>query len=252
MSRITNEDLVLLYYGEHDDQGLAARVAATPELSERFERLCAELGRIDHFEAPERGEDYGVDTWLAISPKLAAEPIRPPGMWGRLKAAAGQPRLSYAGVFSLLAVVTVAFLLGRESGHPGMPVDAGQQTVLNGALQGLNTERLLTSSVAGHLDRVNLVLTEFAHAPESGGGEAERATDMLVANRLYRQAAEARGDRVLAAFLAELEPMLIELAYEAHRNSPATRDRMQREVRDNLLLRIRLISQQLQNPTLST
>ena len=33
MKTITNDDLVLLYYGENDDPGLAAKVAASPELS---------------------------------------------------------------------------------------------------------------------------------------------------------------------------------------------------------------------------
>ena len=87
---------------------------------------------------------------------------------------------------------------------------------------------------------------------ESSASEADRATDMLVANRLYRKAAQARGDHVLAAFLGELEPMLIELAYEAHKDSPATRGRMQQEVKDNLLFKVRLISQQLNNSTIST
>ena len=75
---------------------------------------------------------------------------------------------------------------------------------------------------------------------------------MLVANRLYRQAAEARGEQRLATFLASLEPLLIELAYEAYRESPQTRDRMQQEVRDRLLFRVRAVSQHLQNSTVST
>ena len=57
---------------------------------------------------------------------------------------------------------------------------------------------------------------------------------------------------MLAAFLGELEPMLIELAYEAYKDSPATRGRMQQDVKDNLLFKVRLISQQLNNSTLST
>ena len=81
---------------------------------------------------------------------------------------------------------------------------------------------------------------------------AERVTDMLVANRLYRQSAASRGDQKLAAFLAALEPLLIELAYEAYRESPETRGRMQQEVKDSLLFRVRAVSRHLQNTTLST
>ena len=69
---------------------------------------------------------------------------------------------------------------------------------------------------------------------------------------LYRQAAASKGNLQLAAFLAELEPLLIELAYEAHKTSPATRDRMQQEVRDSVLFRVRIMNQQLSNSNVST
>ena len=42
MTKITDEELVLLYYGEHDDPTLASRVAESEELSARFDALCAE------------------------------------------------------------------------------------------------------------------------------------------------------------------------------------------------------------------
>jgi hypothetical protein len=116
----------------------------------------------------------------------------------------------------------------------------------------LDTTRLLTASVSGHLEELNIVLTEFVNSDQSAAFEAGRATDMLVANRLYRTAAAARGDHKLATFLAGLEPLLIELAYEAYRESPETRGRMQQEVRDSLLFRVRAVSQHLQNSTVST
>ena len=252
MSKITNEDLLLLYYGEHEDTSLAAKIAASPELTARFETLCAELGQFDQFAPPELEEDYGADTWLKISPKLAAEPQHKQGFWAQLKSGFARPRLSLAGAFSLVAVVALAFVLGRETSQPGATMPTGVELAINEAITNPDTQRLLTSSVSGHLEQVNLVLTEFAHTTESSASEAERATDMLVANRLYRKAAQARGDHVLAAFLGDLEPMLIELAYEAYKDSPATRGRMQQDVKDNLLFKVRLISQQLNNSTLST
>lgn len=251
MNNVTNEDLVLLYYGEHEDPGLAATVAASEELSARFEALTRELGAIDHFAPPGRSEDYGADLWLKLSPRLATAENRSRGFWQSLRLGLAQPRMSLAGAFSLIAVVALAFLLGRESSRPGTPDAMAPDSMISSVLSGADSGRLLTSTVSGHLEQVNLMLTEFAHASESGSDEADRATDMLIANRLYRKAAQARGDTLLATFLAELEPMLIELAYEAHRASPATRDRMQQEVRDNLLFKVRLISQQLDS-TLST
>ena len=115
----------------------------------------------------------------------------------------------------------------------------------------IDSNRLLTSSVSGHLEQVNLVLTQFANSAESSSNEAVYATDMLVANRLYRQAATAQGNHKLAAFLAELEPLLIELAYEAQSGSPATRERMQKEIREGLLFRVRVLNKQLNKSEIS-
>ena len=58
MNKMTDNDLILLYYGEHDDPMLARRVANSPELSARFEALCAELKKVDNFVPPERSEDF--------------------------------------------------------------------------------------------------------------------------------------------------------------------------------------------------
>jgi hypothetical protein len=120
------------------------------------------------------------------------------------------------------------------------------------SLAGMDSGRLLTSSVSGHLEQVNLAFTQFANMPDTTPGDAERATDMLIANRLYRKAADSQGDHKLAAFLSEIEPLLIELAYEAHKNSPTTRDRMQEEVRDGLLFRVRIMNKQLNSTNIST
>ena len=51
---------------------------------------------------------------------------------------------------------------------------------------------------------------------------------------------------------ADLEPLLIELAYEAHKATPESLNRMQKEVRDTLLFRVRVMNQQLKQPNIST
>jgi hypothetical protein len=242
---ITDNDLVLLYYGEHDDPQLAARVARSPELSRRFERLGAGLALTEHYRAPEPAPDYGSRTWAAISSRLQASDTPRRARWWTALAA---PRLSLAGAFGIAAVAVLAFVLGRNAAEqPGgalpLPVSPGAV-----AAASLDPARLLTSSVAGHLDDVDLVLTQFANNSEPAANEAEWATDMLVANRLYRQAASTRGDQRLARFLGELEPLLIELAYQAQNATPTSRARMQQEVRDGLLFRVRVMNQQLKQP----
>jgi len=252
MIKITDDDLVLLYYGEHEDPALARKVAADQELSARFEALGAELGQIDNFSPPVPDEDYGVDTWLKISPQLTVSPENSTGFWNSLRHGLARPRFSFTGIAAVAVVAVLAFMLGRQGTQPGMELPTDNGIPQTASLGQLDTQRLLTSSVSGHLEQLNIVLTEFANSEESRSNEAERATDMLVANRLYRQAAAARGDQALATFLAGLEPLLIEMAYEAHQGSPATRNRMQQEIRGSLLFRVRAVSQRLQNSTIST
>ena len=252
MNNVSNEDLVLLYYGEHEDPGLAARVAASPELTARYEALAAELAPLDRFSPPKRDEDYGAETWLKISPRLAMSQERKPGLLDRLRSALSQPRFSFAGISAVAVVAVLAFLLGRQGVQNEFSPDPGAELQTTAVTSRLDTERLLTSTVSSHLDQIDIMLTEFVNSEQTPGWEAERATDMLVANRLYRQAAASRGDTKLAGFLASLEPLLIEMAYEAYRGSPDTRQRMQREAKDTLLFRVRAVSRQLQNPTLST
>ena len=252
MKTITDDDLTLLYYGELDDPALAASVAASPELTARFDALCAELKRVDDFVPPERGDDYGADIWRRISPKLMADQKKPADLWKALLSVLGRPRFSLAGAMSLAMVAVLAFMLGRQGDQPGNPAPPSLDAIPTAALAEMDTGRLLTSSVSGHLEQLNLALTQFANMPETSAADAGRATDMLVANRLYRQAAVAQGKHKLAAFLSELEPLLIELAYEAHKTSPATRDRMQQEVRDSLLFRVRIMNKQLDNSNITT
>lgn len=251
MKHITDDDLTLLFYGEHEDQTLAIVVAESEELSARFDALSAELRLADNFVPPNRGEDYGAEVWQQISPRLAEDGPVSGHFWQRWMASISQPRFSLAGALSIALVAVLAFMLGRNGGQE---LTTDSQIPLNGtgmAMTGIDPERLLTHSVSGHLEQVNLVLTQFVNSIESGSNEAEYATDMLVANRLYRQAANSQGKHKLAAFLADLEPLLIELAYEAQSGSSATRERMQNEVRDGLLFRVRVMNKQLEKSEIS-
>ena len=63
MKHITDDDLTLLFYGEHDDPGMATIVAESETLSDRYDALIAELKLADHFVPPRRGDTYGSDVW---------------------------------------------------------------------------------------------------------------------------------------------------------------------------------------------
>ena len=251
MRKITDDDLTLLFYGEHDDPALAATVAGSEELSARFDALSAELRLADNFVPPHRGDDYGAEVWQRISPRLAGERAASAGRVKTWLTSFSQPGFSLAGALSFVLVAVLAFTLGRNGGQDSITEPLAPVNGTAFALPGIDSDRLLTRSVSGHLEQVNLVLTQFANTTETSSSEAEYATDMLVANRLYRQAAASQGKHKLAAFLADLEPLLIELAYEAQSGSAATRERMQQEIRNGLLFRVRVMNKQLDKPKIS-
>lgn len=245
MNKVSDNDLILLYYGESDDPSLAVKVAESAVLTERFETICAELKMADALVPPEKDDDYGAEVWRKISPRLETAQQHNGKSWLSWFSALSTPSFSFAGVAAVALLTVVAFLLGRQNG-PGQenliqdPMIAGTEITSN-----LDPERLLTRSISSHLDQVSMMLTEFANLPETSGREAEQATDMLLTNRLYKQAAQARGDQKLAHFLGQLEPILLELAYEAQNGSTATRERMQKEVNDGLLFKVRVMNNQL-------
>jgi hypothetical protein len=241
MKKITDDDLTLLFYGEHEDPAMAAMVAKSEPLSARYDKLCSELKLVDAYQPPQRGDDYGAEVWQQISPQLEGGPETSSGWLKTWFSSLSQPRFSLAGALSMVLVAALAFTLGRNGG----------QEIIDVEMVGIDAKRLLTHSVSTHLEQVNLVLTQFVNTSESSANEAGYATDMLVANRLYRQAAVSSGDHKLAVFLADLEPLLIELAYEAQSGSAATRERMQKEVRDGLLFRVRVMNNQLNKSEIS-
>jgi hypothetical protein len=251
MNKITDDDLTLLYYGDHQDPNLAARVAQSTRLSARFNELSETLDLADSFVPPHRGEDYGADVWRRVSPHLVANDVGASNRFKTWLGAFSQPRFSLAGALSIALVAILAFTLGRNGVQGPSVTPFNSPETPSVALAGLDAKRLLTHSVSGHLEQVNLVLTQFANSSESTSGEAEYATDMLVTNRLYRQVATAKGNHQLATFLASLEPLLIEMAYEAQTGSTATRKRMQEEVKNGLLFRVRFMNNQLKNSNIS-
>lgn len=221
MNHVTDDDLLMLYYGEHDDPELARRVARSPELSERLRRLVRVLEQIDRFPVPEPEPDFGARVWHRIAARL--EPPRARGLFGALL----NPRLSLAGAGALVVVVLVAFWVGRQS-HPAAAIDP---------------QRLLAGQVSDHLGRADLLLTEYVNGP-GGGAEAAWAAELLTANRIYRFAAERAGHARLARLLEEMETLLLELANDGgaqQSDAGALKD----YVDEGLLFRVRVMQNNL-------
>ena len=207
MKPVTDEQLILHYYGEAPDpEELGRQIEASPELQRRFEALRGVLDAVEEPEIPERHPSYGSAVWHRLAPRLEQRRSRS-WAWESLK-----PRREWAVVAATLLLVTVAFLAGR--------LWPRQQVEL--AAAGFDgQERILLMTVADHLEKSEMLLLELANTRDNGefdiSAERQLASRLRSDSRLYRHAARQSGQADVAALLEQLERVLVELA-----NSPET------------------------------
>jgi hypothetical protein len=147
MSHPTEDDLILLYYGEGDPAAAREHLATCATCARAFEALRADLGSIADEPAPARGEGYGEGVWRALQPRLAlARPARrvPVARWWAPAA--------------LAASLVAAFLLGRH--YPAATPAA--------AIPEQARDRIFLVMVGDHLERSEMVLLEVANSQSEG------------------------------------------------------------------------------------
>jgi len=231
MKHLTDDDLVLGYYGEHPEAAaLAEHLGACPACREADERLRTELGAVA-LEAPPRGEDYGRRVWERLEPRLAAD---------RAARSRGRVIRKAAALLAMAASLVVAFLLGRHMPRP----EGGSAPAVD------TRQRILLVAVGEHLERSQILLVELAHADaEAPADVSGRAARLVAANRLYRQSALRAGEAGVADVLDELERFLVEVA---NAPTPLTSDEV-RELNERieargLLFKVRVVGSRLREP----
>jgi hypothetical protein len=217
MTHLSDDELVLNFYREGDGLPEAeAHLASCPGCRERLGRLSMALREVESAPVPERGDSYGAEVWARLKPRLE-EATPGPAWWQSFAAAMTWPRIAVGG--AVAALLVAAFIAGRSSVAPVPQAEPQQAEAPSDAAR----ERVLLAAVGSHLDRSRVVLTEIAH--RNGGGAADisveqaTATDLVAANRLYRQAAVRNGDAAVAAVLEDLERVLVEIAGSPSRAS---------------------------------
>ncbi|MCG8435312.1 MAG: hypothetical protein MJA83_14905 [Gammaproteobacteria bacterium] len=210
MKRFSDEDLILYLYGELDAETareLEAAVQSDTTLADKLIELRTLYKVIDQTEVPERDGNYGRRVWARVEPSLAQTPSATKFFnWF------GKDWLAPAGAaFSVLFLVAVSFYAGRMWQVAEQPVLVQAQP-----LSEITQQRVLHQNLVNHLDGSQRLLMEVSNreTAEQVDLEAERnwARTLLVANRLYRFAAEQSGQRRIAQVLEDMEPVLIELA----------------------------------------
>lgn len=219
-SRQEPEALLLFHYDElpaAEMQRMCERLASDSQLAAEYAELVAFLESVEDPHATEFPDDfYGRRLAARVNEKL------PPDSHARTPA--GLEWRWLGGGLAAAMALAVVFMLGRFSAEP--LVDPTNEPLLvenassNGRQNGEQDAgqlqaRLLNASLSQHLEASSRFLRQVDNAnPSTTDVEAEKnwAATLLVANRLYRFAAEQAGQHRVAAVLQDMEPVLIEMA----------------------------------------
>jgi len=239
---LTEDELILHYYGETDRGDLArvdSHLSSCVECQSAHHQLRRVMTLVDSANPVEAPLGFERTAWARLEPALDSNRSAWRTFFWFPQWALG------AGV---AALVVAAFMAGRFSG--------GETAVTPASAEVANAEpgRVLQNEVGDHLDRTTMMLVELANADIDGAdvlaGEQERAVDLVAANRVIRQSAMQSGDGQIVDILEDLERVLLEIA-----NSPANvtsndlTDLQSRITREDLLFRLRVIASEMRQRT---
>jgi hypothetical protein len=254
-----NEEQLLDYrYGDLTDANTPAGNTVEQHLHDcencraSYESLKSVLAMVEALPVAEPGPHFEARMWNKIAPKLQ----RPGFDWSALTAWMSPKRLIAFG--TVAALIVVAFFAGRISLKQNnvTPAVAQVADATNTNAPGQVRERILLVAVGDHLDRAQSVLLEISNAEPGStqnsevdiSAQQERAQEMLVSNRLYRQTAEHSGDNAVASVLDELEPVLLEIAHSPSKVSSSELEELQRGIESRgLMLKIRVLDSTVRN-----
>ena len=231
MNHLTEEELILHYYGEESD-ALAAEQHL--DACESCRRLYASVQRVlnvvDSLPVPARGPEYGAQVWSRLESHLPARRrLFLPDMRWRWAAAA----------CAVALLLVTAFLAGRF--YPGAVRLPAQM-----AADPQAGNRVLLVAVGDYLERSQMVLAELANADPNGpldiSSEQERAAGLISESRLYRQTAAHNGQDAVAGVLDELEGVLLEITHSPSKLTPAALEQIRQRLRaEGILFKIRVL-----------
>jgi hypothetical protein len=245
---VTDEDLILQYYGELPDadrQRVDDHVAACAACRADAARLRVVFSAVDAAPVPEPAAGYERRIWAQVEARL---PERRAGWWAEWLWAPGHR----GAVAAVALLVVAAFAAGRYWRGPGGPTapTAGPTPTASAPATQAARDRILLVAVGDHLEQTEMVLIELANA--DGGDRVNisaaraQAVDLVAANRLYRQTAAGAGHAAIAGVLEDLERALIEVARSPSEVSRRDlTDMLQGIEAEGLLFKLRVVSEQM-------
>jgi hypothetical protein len=191
------------------------------------ESLAATLNVCSEWSVAEPDAEFERSVWARLAPRI---PHREPAGWFRV------PRLWVAAA-AVSALLILAFIAGRTTYNPQPSITAG--------LSSQARERILEISLADHLDRAGMLLTEISNAGDFAA-ERPRAQDLVEEGRLMRQTLARQGASPTLTFLDEVERVLLEVANAPDSVSPREVEELQQRIASgSLLFKVRIIESNL-------
>ncbi|MBV8515908.1 MAG: hypothetical protein JO197_00770 [Acidobacteria bacterium] len=269
MNHLTQEDLILIYYGEPEAAVHEAHLAQCAECQSELGRLAATLDTVTPYEVPDPGADYEARVWDRLRWRLRGEKRRArltPAIvkWTAVAAVAGmgfctgmvwrrtpqQEQQQVARVATPASSTTTSPT--TTAPHATSQQNAPFATASNNPNRandatGGGKERILLVVVGDHFDQSERVLVELTNLTPGEGtvdisNEREHAEALLASNRLYRRTATDRGEENVATLLGELEPVLLQIAHAPDDLSPNELRRIQKRVAaKGLVFKLRVV-----------
>jgi hypothetical protein len=239
MTHLTDDDLVLHYYGE-DDHG--AHLETCAPCTARYRELAMIMDAVPPLDVPPRDARYADRVWAQVQPRLALR-RRSSGLRHWTIAAAAAVVLLIAG-----------FTAGRLWRPAPVSTIAADDRSIETAATDAQRRRVLLLTVADHLERSDRVLTEVMNAGTADlAMERQWATELVAANRLYRQEAIDADERSIAAVLDELERALLDIVHRPAAASSGDIDLVRRRIdAAALLFKVRVMRTELRQRTPSS
>jgi hypothetical protein len=240
MNHLTEEQLILHYYGEEGD-ALAAEqhLDECQNCRDVFGSLQRVLNVVDSLPIADPGAGYESRVWAQVERRLPARRRFPVPAFSWRWMAAG------AAFASLLVG---AFLAGRlyPQRHPTVTMIATAKA------DPQHGEGVLMVAVGDYLERSQMVLIELTNAHPHGAlditSQQERAGDLVSESRLYRQTAEHSGDSAVAGMLEELDRVLLDITHAPSKLSPGELENLrQRLEAEGILFKIRVMGSNVRN-----
>jgi hypothetical protein len=199
---LNEDDLVLHYYGELDPpatRGVEQHLAGCADCRQHYTRLQRVMAAVDTVTEPALPESFERVVWARLERELPSRR----GWWSAFVLSPA----TMAWAAAVVVLVAGAFFAGRITRQPPASTTAAADEL---------RENILLNDVGEHLERSQMMLVDLVTADGDDvvdvRAERERAEELVAANRLYRQSAEASGEARITAQLDELERVLVELA----------------------------------------